>query len=103
MQTIGRRIRMTLAFLFLAFAAAGISTACVHVNVEAAGFTGFVNQKGYYYYYKDSKKVTGFVNVNGKTYYFNPAKGGIQSMGWVKVNGKTYYFAYSTVPHIIFT
>ena len=98
MRTVSRRLRFTITFLFLLFAAAGISTAYVQVEAQAAGATGFVNRGTTTYYYKNGKKVTGFVTVNGKTYYFD--KNGVQKQGWVKVNGKTYYSKWSSVKKV---
>ena len=96
MRTLGRRMRITIAFLFLAFAAAGISTAFTSINAEAATANGFVSENGSTYYYKDGKKATGFVTVSGKTYYFK--KDGKQLQGWLRLKGKRYFFAHSSKP-----
>ena len=96
MQTLGRKMRTAIAFLFLAFAAAGISTAIISTNAEAATSNGFVSENGKTYYYINGKKATGFVKVSGKTYYFK--NNGQQMQGWLSLNGKRYYFTQSSKP-----
>ncbi len=96
MQSISRRIRLTITFLFLVFAAAGISTAAMHENVQAATANGFVTRSGKTYYFKNGKMVRGWLSLNGKKYFFG--SDGSQRQGWAILNNNKYFFAFSTNP-----
>ncbi len=96
MQSISRRIRLTITFLFLIFAAVGISTIMVHEDVQAATANGFVTKSGKTYYYKNGKMIKGWLSLNGKKYFFGGD--GVQKQGFAIIKGNKYYFVYSSNP-----
>lgn len=97
MQFVGRKIRIVFLVMFLALAAAGVSTVFVSEEVEAAAANGFVNKGGYTYYYKNGVMVKGWVSLNGKKYYFMPGSGR-QVQGWFTYNNHKYYFRKHSTP-----
>ena len=53
----------------------------------------WTKKKGYYYYYRNGKKLkNGIYQINQKKYYFD--KKGKQRTGWRKIGKHTYFFKY---------
>lgn len=59
-------------------------------EIEQLKKTGWVQEKGNWYYYdNDGKPKIGWVKDKNKSYYFNSL--GVMQIGWIKDKGKDYY------------
>jgi glucan-binding YG repeat protein len=97
MRNICKKLKVWTLLLFLALAAAGVTTQVTSTNVEAATKTGFQTINGKSYYIKsDGTKKKGWLTLSTGKYYFDPVTGE-QKKGWMTLNGKKYYFTNSTV------
>ena len=57
---------------------------------SSGGFTGWKNEGGKYYYYRNGKAVTGKHLIGQQIYYFDSK--GVMQTGWQTVDGKRCYF-----------
>ena len=87
--------------------------ATCQIPILVVGYTGWKNESGNTYYYKNGKTIKKLQKINGKFYYFDNTgalqKGwikdkktmyadintGVLSTGWKKINNKWYLFRYA--------
>ncbi len=90
-----KRIAMVLLGLSLAVgtpAATNMFPAVSAQTVQAAGKTGWTQESGTWYFYKDGVKQTGWQTWDGKKYYLN-ADGTMKANEWmIDTDGSVYYF-----------
>ena len=90
-----KRIAMVLLGLSLAVgtpAATNMFPTVSAQTVQAAGKTGWTQESGTWYFYKDGVKQTGWQTWDGKKYYLN-ADGTMKANEWmIDTDGSVYYF-----------
>ena len=90
-----KRIAMVLLGLSLAVgtpAATNMFPTVSVQTVQAAGKTGWTQESGTWYFYKDGVKQTGWQTWDGKKYYLN-ADGTMKANEWmIDTDGSVYYF-----------
>ena len=90
-----KRIAMVLLGLSLAVgtpAATNMFPVVSAQTVQAAGKTGWTQESGIWYFYKDGVKQTGWQTWDGKKYYLN-ADGTMKANEWmIDTDGSVYYF-----------
>ena len=94
-KSMRKRIAMVLLGLSLAVgtpAATNMFPVVSAQTVQAAGKTGWTQESGIWYFYKDGVKQTGWQTWDGKKYYLN-ADGTMKANEWmIDTDGSVYYF-----------
>ena len=94
-KSMRKRIAMVLLGLSLAVgtpAATNMFPTVSAQTVQAAGKTGWTQESGTWYFYKDGVKQTGWQTWDGKKYYLN-ADGTMKANEWmIDTDGSVYYF-----------
>ncbi|MDO5344179.1 MAG: caspase family protein [Lachnospiraceae bacterium] len=71
-------------------AQADVATQQAGNTAVSKAYTGWIESRGYRYYYRNGVKLTGWQTIGGYRFYFNPY--GRALTGWQKIGGYYYYF-----------